>query len=365
LLVTMIICFVNSAETTWETKQLILKRFMDNSKPREVFKVYHLLFEKSYEIESEEGKLRYKQFRVNLRFIKKSNLGNHPYQLGLTTMSDLSKEEIAMKYLIKKNPDDIKKLAELFKDANTQRVEDDDDDDDEEVNKFIKKVKVPTAYTAIDWRGALGPARNQGSCGSCWAFATAAAVEGNMAVKGRNPNRDYLSPQQLMDCDTYDNGCNGGMYLTSMKYAKEKGIQWDRDYTYKQNQQTCLYNAAKVATYVPSINYCSNYMGVATLRCSIDKVYNLVKSGPVGVGIDGGTAEFGNYVGGIFTARCDNDNHAVLLVGYGVLNGVQYWLVRNSWGAGWGSNGHIKVGINEANNFSCFVDNEAVLPIVS
>ena len=165
----------------------------------------------------------------------------------------------------------------------------------------------------------------------------------------------------MVDCGTSNGGCKGGLVDGAFAYSRNYGLESDSAYPYKAVKRTCAYSAALATNKIAGFKYCSNYGGITA--CNADVVYNLLTSGPLSVGIDGSVIQ--SYISGIFTKACSSDNHAVVLAGHGIdtTNG-EYWIVRNSWGTTWGENGYIRVKINESNKYSCFVNNEALLPIV-
>ena len=85
--------------------------------------------------------------------------------------------------------------------------------------------------------------------------------------------------------------------------------------------------------------------------------------GPLSIGIDGTAMR--SYINGIFSGRCSKYNHAVVAVGYGTLGSQSYWIVRNSWGPSWGEKGYLRVLLDSANENSCFIENEAILPLIA
>jgi len=238
--------------------------------------------------------------------------------------------------------------------ANFLTVEDDDD---------LTKRNL-SSLTAIDYRKYFLAIRNQGQCGDCWAFAATGAVEGNLGKKGGKPISGYLSPQQLCDCSTADYGCNGGYLDAPLAYIQQSGVEPDVNYPYTAVQGTCKYNSSLAKQKITGYSFCSNYYTSATYQCNFTKIYNLLTQGPISVGIDGGTSGFQFYTSGIFSGACTENDHAVILVGYGVSGTTQYWIVRNHWGPYWGMSGYIEVQVNEANNYSCFVELEGYLPLV-
>ena len=227
--------------------------------------------------------------------------------------------------------------------------------------KFLDDYKINDEYEEINHTKFFGDVRNQGSCGSCWTFSVTGAIEGNLA-KSKNDIGKYLSPQQLVDCDKGNSGCNGGLFEPAFNYVKENGLEFDDDYNYIAEEQNCNYDQSLSTNTISGYKYCSNY---GSEKCSVDIVYNLLVNGPLSIGIDGGTSDFQSYQSGILDTTCSEDNHAVVLAGYGRTDDQkEYWIVRNSWGSSWGEEGYVRVARDDSNNYSCYVNNEAWLPLV-
>jgi len=142
-----------------------------------------------------------------------------------------------------------------------------------------------------------------------------------------------LSEQQLVDCNTACHGCNGGWASRSFTYLQSKGSQSSDSYTYTARDGACKYNSKSVVAKVTGVS------GVANAK-------NALAGGPVAIYLQAGTNGFKSYGGGIFNGACGQSDHAVTLVGWGSQNGVEYWIIRNSWGSGWGEQGHIRIKIN-------------------
>ncbi|ESQ30906.1 hypothetical protein EUTSA_v10011464mg [Eutrema salsugineum] len=263
---------------------------------------------------------RFEIFKDNLRFIDDHNAKNLSYRLGLTKFADLTNDEYRSIYLGAKMQKNRERRASTRYEA---RVGD----------------ALPES---VDWRkeGAVVEVKDQGSCGSCWAFSTIGAVEGiNKIVTG---DLISLSEQELVDCDTsYNEGCNGGL----MDYAFEfiinnGGIDSEEDYPYKGVDGRCDQNRknAKVVT-IDSYEDAPTY--------SEESLKKALSNQPISVAIEGGGRAFQLYDSGIFDGVCGTQlDHGVVAVGYGTENGKDYWIVRNSWGTSWGESGYIRMERN-------------------
>jgi len=216
---------------------------------------------------------------------------------------------------------------------------------------------------AIDWRqkGYVTPVKNQGQCGSCWAFSSTGSLEGQWF---RKTNRLVsLSEQNLVDCcNPYGNyGCRGGWQENAFKYIQANGgIDTEASYPYYAVQYSCRYNAnynaAQVTGYVDVTRLDEN-----ALKQAVGTV------GPVSIAIDASKASFQSYKSGVYyEPSCSSTalDHAVLIVGYGHDSqyNEDYWIVKNSWGTWWGENGYIKMIRNYYNN--CGVASHPTYPTV-
>jgi C1A family cysteine protease len=200
---------------------------------------------------------------------------------------------------------------------------------------------------SIDWvdQGAVSLVKNQGSCGSCWAFSTVGALEGrNQVAFG---NLQQFSEQQLVDCDTeYDAGCRGGLMDYAFEYLMQsKGACTEESYGYVGKQGTCAVDSCTIGLAGSSV---TGYQDVDATDAALREA---LAQGPVSVAVEADTV-FQFYFGGIVqTDFCGaNLDHGVLAVGYGEQNGVTYWKVKNSWGAGWGENGYIRLKADKGGN---------------
>ncbi|KAI1886033.1 hypothetical protein AGOR_G00209870 [Albula goreensis] len=197
-----------------------------------------------------------------------------------------------------------------------------------------------------------------GHCGSCWAFSAAGALEGQlMKTKGRLVS---LSPQNLVDCsyDYGNEGCHGGFMTQAFQYVIETGgIDSDFSYPYTGMEGQCNYDATI------SVANCSSYRFLPegdeeALKRALAMV------GPISVAIDASQPQFHFYRSGVYhDAACTQKvNHGVLAVGYGTLDGEDYWLVKNSWGRHFGDQGYIRMARNKNNQ--CGIALYACYPIM-
>ncbi|KAF8694893.1 hypothetical protein HU200_037994 [Digitaria exilis] len=202
---------------------------------------------------------------------------------------------------------------------------------------------------SVDWRekGAVAPVKNQGECGSCWAFSAVAAIEGANQIK--NGKMVSLSEQELVDCDTEAVGCAGGYMSWAFEFVmKNRGLTTEGNYPYlgmNGNCQTPKLNESAVTI--------SGYRNVTA--SSEPDLLRAAAAQPVSVAVDAGGFVWQLYGGGVFTGPCTSElNHGVTVVGYGETQGdtdgdggetpgQKYWVVKNSWGPEWGEAGYIRM----------------------
>ena len=250
---------------------------------------------------------------------------NNSYKTGITKFSDLTFQEFSKIYL------------NLNYDAMAVA----------NFNPYIVKVSN-AAPDAFDWRekGYVSPVKDQGSCGSCWAFSTVANLEGQY-YKGKG-KMVTLSEQMLVDCDTYDSACNGGLMENTFTWLKENGgIMTDADYPYAGYKQTCKSDPSK---YVDMT--ITGYKKLGSSSSTWDPVDEdeikefLYETGPLAVALNANPLQ--TYTGGILdktSSQCpiSGMNHAVTMVGYGSESGKDYWIIKNSWGKSWGEDGYFRI----------------------
>jgi C1A family cysteine protease len=216
--------------------------------------------------------------------------------------------------------------------------------------------------TTVNWvtAGAVTPVKNQASCGSCWSFSTTGALEGAHFIK--KGELVSFSEEQLVQCvpsSFYCSGCNGGSMEGAFKWLQSNAIVTEAQYPYTSGRGvtgTCNKTLAaggkvNVTKYknVPADNS-------KTLR-------NFLEKGPVSVAIEADRPVFTNYTSGVITgSACGTQlDHGVLAVGFGVENGQNYFLVKNSWGATWGDAGYVKIGWGDGMGV-CGINHQATRP---
>lgn len=285
----------------------------------------------------EEMRLRFSIFSENLELIKSTNRKGLPYQLAINHFADWSWEEFQRHRL-----GAAQNCSATFK--GNHKLTDD----------ALPETK--------DWRelGIVSPVKDQGHCGSCWTFSTTGALEA--AYHQAFGKRISLSEQQLVDCaQAFNNfGCNGGLPSQAFEYIKYNGgLDTEEAYPYTGKDGVCKFSSENVGVQViDSVNI--------TLGAEDELKHAVALVRPVSVAfevVDG----FRFYKSGVYTSTtCGSTpmdvNHAVVAVGYGVENGVPYWLIKNSWGKEWGDNGYFKM---ELGKNMCGVATCASYPVVA
>ena len=178
--------------------------------------------------------------------------------------------------------------------------------------------------------------KDQGQCGSCWSFSTTGALEGRYFLK--TGKLHTLSEQELVDCDHSDNGCNGGLMDNAFVYAGTQGLASEAAYGYEAEVGSCQADSRDRDLPAHAVK---GYSDVP--RGDENALKAAVATGPVSVAIQADQGAFQFYSTGVMTGRCGHSlDHGVLAVGYGT-DGSDYWKIKNSWGAGWGEDGYIRI----------------------
>jgi len=301
------------------------------------FSKFKAQFGRSYDTEREH-QLRLQIFSSNLKYIEDFNRDVAPvrgYTLGVTQFADMTASEFRATRLGLRR--DLSHLMKAYK---------------------IEEPSVKDLPAQVDWRdkGYVTPVKDQGQCGSCWAFSTTGAIEGfHFNQTGKLIS---LSEQQMVDCSWLNMGCNGGRQSFAFKYVKDNGGLMPEDqYPYKAVGGKCVFNQnAAVAKIGGSKGV--GFFSESSLQTAVANI------GPISVSMDASGADFRLYKDGIYNpASCGRFilDHAVLAVGYGTDKDGDYWLVKNSWNTTWGMEGYFKLARNAGNK--CGIATSASYPI--
>jgi cathepsin F len=290
---------------------------------------------------SAEFDFRFEIFKDNFKklqnIIDQKEMNN---SLGVTSFFDLTPQEFQKQFLnLEINLID---LIDAQKEENSLKQTLDSDislksrGNCTEASNLLKSIP-----TSLDWRtrGAVGPVRNQGSCGCCWAFSAASNVQSRHFLK--YGVLETFSEQQLLDCDNNNYGCNGGLMKDAfLYYMNNGGAVRASDYPYFAfKRPTCSANSFNRITQLTGYTFAGT--------TDEDYIAQMVATyGPLAVAMNANYLQY--YYGGIMNlsaAQCNpfGLNHAVNIVGYGEENGIKFWIVRNSWGSRWGENGYFRI----------------------
>ncbi|XP_067399459.1 digestive cysteine proteinase 1-like [Emydura macquarii macquarii] len=305
----------------------------------QLFHRYRRRYKKEYGSER-ELEHRAQTFVHNMRFVHSKNRANLPYKLALNHLADRTPEELAV--LRGRRQDQAPNDGRLFPAA------------------LYAGIILPES---LDWRlyGAVTPVKDQAMCGSCWSFAGTGALEGALFLK--TGELTPLSQQALIDCSWgFGNyACDGGLTWRAFEWVKKHGgLPSAESYgPYIGQNGYCRYNASQLLARL------TGYVNIPPGNVTAMKAA-VFKRGPVAVSIDASAKSFLFYASGVYhEPRCGNTssslNHAVLAVGYGVLQGESYWLIKNSWSTYWGNDGYILMSTQDNN---CGVATAATYPVL-
>jgi len=269
-----------------------------------------------------------------------ADLGQHTHWLKMNKFADLTIEEF------------VKQMNGFNMSLRTNQEMD--------RHEFTRSSNVKLPDT-VDWRdqGYVTDVKDQGQCGSCWAFSATGSLEGQHFKQAKMLTS--LSEQNLVDCSTAqgNQGCNGGLMDQAFQYIKENmGIDTEDSYPYEAIDNQCRFKKDSIGatdtgfTDIKSKDEDALQEAVATV-------------GPISVAIDASHPSFQLYSHGVYNEIFCSQirlDHGVLAIGYGADSGKDYWLVKNSWGKGWGMDGYIKMSRNKRNQ--CGIATAASYPMV-
>lgn len=340
--------------------KLYNKRYSASELPRRM----KLFFERKREID--ESQELYKQGKV-------------PFEMKVNKFADLDDQEIRTSETGLKKPTN-EKLKEVVIEEG-QQLEDVDEEVDEYGIKFSQSSKKEDNLTRLlseipdkkDWRetGCIPEPMDQKNCGSCYAISTMTMLDSMLCIKGHTDKPQRLSSQQIIDCakknyfndDYFNEGCKNGWPTSVLHYLQEEGVALKEDcYPYANMENTdCLSKRLLTKRNCSvDVNISGKKMNYKVIKGERQILYHVANFGPVVVTVFS-TEKFKFYSKGIFEdkecneERYEDDDlgvHAIVVVGYGSENGLDYWIIQNSWGVkGWGENGYgrIRRGVNACN----------------
>jgi len=311
--------------------------FAEIDKDSIAFAKFMKKYNKHYSSE-EEFNHRFANFKASLVRSTEKDKKSKKADYGITKFSDLSPEEFRTTVLMKKPiiPDTKPKTNVL-------------------------RPKVQATPSFFDWRekGAVTAVKDQGQCGSCWAFSVTENIESMWILAGKANNTINLSPQQIVDCDTSDDGCEGGNPPTAYDYViSAGGMEPIVDYPYTAEDGNCNFNSGDVVAKI------SNWQWATETYSETDIQQNMLSWGPLSICVD--AEAWQDYEGGVMTweecAWINVLDHCVDLIGYNATDtSNSYWIVRNSWNTNWGVEGYIYLEMWED---TCGLTHEASSAIV-
>lgn len=223
---------------------------------------------------------------------------------------------------------------------------------------------MPTANVnlpeSIDWRenGTVTEVRDQGTCGSCYIMAAIESLEGQYFRKTGKLKK--FSPQNIIDCDDLNDGCNGGYTMLAFVYIVQNGVELEENYPYEMAKHVCRHNVTRSAV---------NIAGFVELPEGDENllVHAIATIGPIVVSMQSAHESLQFYSSGIyFEPKCDQRkgvDHKLSAVGYGKDGpGKDYFILKNSWSSGWGDNGYLKVARNRNNH--CGIADDSYFPLL-
>jgi C1A family cysteine protease len=243
----------------------------------------------------------------------------YDWEAGVTSVSHLSPEEFQKLLGVRVPPDYEERKRRARREG-----------------RLIEAVMGMSFPTSFDWRaqGGVTPVKNQGSCGSCWAFCAAAAFESQILI--HSGLEENLSEQAVLSCNTEDDGCGGGWMSTAYDLWMDYGAVRESCMAYHEvDTDPCTQTSCEVAAALDGYYYVGD---------DVNDIKQALLGGPVAVAM-AACGGFGSYTSGCYEDTCSEINHGVTIVGWDddMCSGEGAWIVKNSWGPDFGDNGYINM----------------------
>ena len=291
----------------------------------------------------------YNNWVENDKFIEFSNNQNLTYSLGHNQFSGMTNDEYQeylgfLSFNMETQETNLRGIDESFLIFKTLKNQ----------YSVYDEIFYDSLPESVDWvtSGAVTNVKDQGQCGSCWSFSTTGALEG--AYFNKYDILESFSEQQLVDCDNWknggrDHGCNGGLMDNAFTWiSKNGGLCSESDYPYVAGTTK---SAGTCKTTCKNVDYSDIISYIDVEPNSDNAMMMAISKQPISIAIEADQTSFQFYKSGVFTASCGtNLDHGVLAVGYGSENGMDYYLVKNSWGTSWGMDGYIMLGRGSSYN---------------
>jgi len=308
-----------NTNTNTNTNTRIKYSTLDNDTITQLFEEFKTTYNKSYAT-IEEAEIRYNYFNRFLEVIDERN-NNDTYAVhGITKFADLSVDEfrkVSLGYKPNANANANAKIA------------------------YTNRYEGTETY--VNWADVYTTAvKDQGYCGSCWAFSATEQIESDAIRLGLLNITDALSPEQIVQCDSVDDGCDGGNTETAFEYVKTAGgIETNDEYPYTSYYDVTGTCTSTAGDFIVTVD---EYYSITDEDAMMSHIFS---TGPISICLDAST--WSSYVSGIITTCGVNVDHCVQAVGLNTEEG--YWIVRNSWGTEWGNEGYIwlESGVNMCN----------------
>ena len=321
----------------------------------EMFADFKREHNKKYSSPSEE-RYRLGVFAANSRMIDEHNKSGSSYTLGMNQLGDMTWEELKNFYLAEITDGDLptcdgeipnKKKESLL--VNSQKNTKHTKIQEIGNNRPVTETQLRFADDAqkVDWleAGKVTPVKNQGQCGSCYAFSAVASTESLYLIK--NNKEVSLSEQQIVDCsrDYGNHGCGGGLVSRCFHYSMEHSLQSEADYSYKGQTQQCAEDPSKGVV---------KLSGCAKVDTNMNALLAAIRIQPVSVAFEALMEIFFYKFGVYHPKHCGKQvNHAVLAAGFDLTASMPYLMIKNSWGKWWGKSGYLYMAIGSDPNGFC------------